>query len=196
MIKNRIGIFSGSFDPIHKGHIAFALQAIDRTKLDEIYFLPEVKSRYKSETSHISHRLAMLELAIKPYSKLKILELPDRQFTVAKTLPRLKQHFKHNDLLLIIGSDVLEHIESWPLAESLIEQIGLIIGVRNNHKINKEIFRLKPKELFFIDSKQPTISSSQIRRAVKKGKSAPGSLTAVDVYIKKHWLYSAIPKSS
>ena len=71
--KNRVGILSGSFDPVHKGHIAFAIDAMKQAKLDEVYFLPEVKPRRKPGVSHVSHRIAMLQIATRPYEKIKIL---------------------------------------------------------------------------------------------------------------------------
>ena len=81
---SKVGIFSGTFDPVHAGHIAFALEAMESAGLDKVYFLPESMPRRKSGVTHYAHRLAMLELALKPYNKLSILELPDKQFSVVK----------------------------------------------------------------------------------------------------------------
>ncbi|MEI8338988.1 MAG: adenylyltransferase/cytidyltransferase family protein, partial [bacterium] len=86
-MKNRIGIFSGSFDPVHEGHIEFALQAIKVAKLDYLYFLPDIEPRHKSDVTHVAHRLEMLNLAIKPHPSLRVLELPDKKFSIATTLP-------------------------------------------------------------------------------------------------------------
>ena len=68
MVK-RIGIFAGTFDPVHKGHISFALQAIEAAGLDEVVFLPEPRPRHKQSVTDQSHRIAMINLAIKAYPK-------------------------------------------------------------------------------------------------------------------------------
>src|SRR6185295_10705588 len=101
----RIGFFSGTFDPIHKGHIAFALQALEAAELDRVYFMPEAKPRRKEGMTHYGHRVAMLRLALRPHKNLKVLEVPDRQFSVQRTMPRLKTRFKNDQLFLLMGSD-------------------------------------------------------------------------------------------
>ena len=89
-MSKRIGIYAGAFDPVHKGHVSFALQAIELAGLDEVAFVPEPRPRNKAGVTHLSHRIAMLRLAVKGHPKLKILEVPDKQFLVATSLPRLR----------------------------------------------------------------------------------------------------------
>src|SRR5258708_5333861 len=132
MSNKKIGIFAGSFDPVHKGHIEFALAALKEAKLDKVYFLVEARPRYKTGITHLAHRLAMLKLAINSQKSLAILDFPDRQFSVAKTLPRLNHKFPSDELFLICGSDVLIHLPEWPLAISLLKRINLIIGIRQS----------------------------------------------------------------
>ena len=72
MSKVRIGIFAGTFDPVHAGHIAFALQAAEIAKLDEVVFIPERRPLSKSSTEHFGHRVAMIRQAIMPHSKLAL----------------------------------------------------------------------------------------------------------------------------
>src|SRR3954451_17379308 len=105
-MNQRIGIFAGSFDPIHKGHIAFALKAAESAELDEVYFLPEQRPRGKEGITHISHRLAMLELAARAHAKLGVIDLPDKQFWMSKAWPRLRQRFPGDKLFLLMGVDV------------------------------------------------------------------------------------------
>lgn len=195
MPSQRIGIFAGSFDPVHKGHVAFALAAIKSAKLEAVYFLPEVKPRRKAEISHISHRVVMLKLAVKPYPKLKVLELPDKQLWVSRTLPRLHKQFPNAELLLLIGSDYeLEHMPNWPNIEHLLQKMGLIIAARKT----APSFSLPgmPKELHLLKSPKPDVSSGQIRQAIRDNKKANGSVDAIDKYIKDNWLYSSMPSSN
>jgi nicotinate-nucleotide adenylyltransferase len=73
MANNRIGIYSGTFDPVHSGHISFALQSLKAAKLDKVYFLPERRPRNKQQVEHFGHRVAMLKRAIKPYPEFNVL---------------------------------------------------------------------------------------------------------------------------
>ena len=163
-MRERVGIFAGSFDPVHKGHIAFALQALKEANLSTVYFLPEPKPRRKTGVTHISHRVAMLERALRPHSALKTLELPDKEFSVTKTMPRLKQKLPDTELFLLIGADSeLEHLPNWPLAGQLLKNFGLIIAERSQdkEKIKTTIKSLPkpPRALYILKTSGPNISS-------------------------------------
>lgn len=199
--SRRIGFFSGTFDPIHKGHIAFALQALEAAELDTVYFMPEAKPRRKDGVTHYSHRVAMLKIALKPYKNLRAFEVPDKQFSVQKTMPRLKARFKGDELLLLIGSDAAMHMSNakeWPGAVDMLKSFGLIVGLRggvdekNVHKELKLIEDIVP-ELIIIRAKR-RVSSRDIRRAVQSGEHHEGLLRGITSYIKHNWLYSVIPK--
>src|SRR3990167_10676220 len=129
-MSQRIGIFSGVFDPVHTGYISFALESADKAKLDEVYFLIESQPRRKQDVTHQAHRLAMLKLALASHTKLKTLEMPDKQMSVAKTLPRLKQRFSNSKLVYLAGADMLEHMPDWPLIDRMLEQMDLVIGTK------------------------------------------------------------------
>src|SRR6185436_19512858 len=126
----RVGIFAGSFDPVHKGHISFALQAIEAAKLDRVVFVPDPLPRRKPAITHIAHRTAMLKLGLTGHTKLGLLELPDKHFTVASSLPRLNKAFPGDELLLLTGTDVLEHISIWPLVTTMLSRVGLVVAAR------------------------------------------------------------------
>src|SRR4051812_5853101 len=90
----RIGIYAGTFDPVHAGHMSFALHARQMAGLDEVYFLPERTPRHKPQAEHYGHRVGMLRRAIRPYNNLAVLELVDKHFTVQRTMLGLRQVFK------------------------------------------------------------------------------------------------------
>ncbi len=196
----RVGIFSGVFDPVHKGHISFALTALREAKLDSVYFLVEAKPHRKTGVSHVAHRIAMAKLATAPYPKLRVLELPDKQFTVAKTLPRLNKIFSGSQLHFLCGSDMLRHMPDWLHVDRLLKQAGLVVGVRepDDQKIaQKLISRLpcSPVTITVINSPEPGVSSGQIREAIKNHKTAKGLLPSTQKYAGKHWLYE-LPSGS
>jgi len=109
-MKKHVGIFSGSFDPVHEGHLAFALEAAREADLERIYFLPETRPPRKGDITDVAHRVAMLHLATKHYPQLGVLEQPDEQFSVADTLPRLEQNFAGSQIFFLMGLEVLAYL--------------------------------------------------------------------------------------
>jgi len=192
----RVGILAGTFDPVHKGHVSFALQAAEAAGLDEVAFLPEIKPRGKLSVTHVSHRIAMLRLAIAGHPSLTLLELPDKQFTTGKSLPRLRGAYPDDRLLMLIGTDVLEHISVWPLARTLLESTGLIVAVRGQkdeahaHKLIANL-PVQPPETHVIVSHFKSVSSRHIREAFQTGKPPEGELATIRRYIGDNWLYQS-----
>jgi len=200
-MNKRIGIFSGVFDPVHIGHVSFALEAAKQARLDEVYFLVEAVPRRKTGVTHLGHRTAMIKLAVEPYPKLKLLDLPDKQFSVAKTLPRLRQRFPDDSLIYLTGSDMLEYMPKWQLIDRLLSQMGLIVGLRGSKDIKQAQNYMKdlpvqPVELRIINGPNPKTSSQQIRDAIMKGNKVSGLPVSEQDYIKTNWLYAAPSSSS
>lgn len=166
-------------------------------RLDEVYFLVEAIPRRKEGVTHIAHRLAMAKLATSPYPKLHILELPEKQFSVAKTLPRLKQRFAEDKLFFICGSDMIDHMPEWNLIDRMLAELRLVVALRDSESQDS----LKPKlsklsiqsqTTVIIDSPSSDVSSKKIRIALRQNKKAKGLLPSTVKYIKQHWLYSAV----
>ncbi|MDB5167062.1 MAG: Cytidyltransferase-related protein [Candidatus Saccharibacteria bacterium] len=137
-VKRHIGIYSGTFDPVHKGHISFALEAIKNRNLDEVVFLPERRPREKSSVSDISHRITTLKQAIHTIPKLSVVRLSSEQFTTKDTLPELKTMFPDASFTLLLGSDVVRTFTyRWQDLDILLSSVTLAIGMRNNEKANE-----------------------------------------------------------
>jgi len=199
-MNKRIGIYSGSFDPVHAGHIAFALQAIEQAKLDKIYFLPERRPRYKQGVEHFGHRVAMLRRASKPHAKLEVLELEDVSFTMERTLPKLQKRFQGNQLVFLFGSDVVQQLPAWPKADNLLKGSELIVGVRKGsmlEHVQQDIagWPTQPRRLYLFESYAPDISSGKIREALRSRKYVRGLLTSVARYANRNWLYISFKNS-
>ena len=119
--RNRIIIFSGVFDPIHKGHIAAAEKASGWFGR-KVIFLPEPVPTHKKEASLFKDRLKMLELAINNNTKFLVLESPIDQHRIPETLNWLKNKFgNRQNFGLLIGSDVAYYINAWENVEKLAE---------------------------------------------------------------------------
>ena len=179
-----IGIFAGSFDPIHQGHLAFALSAATVCGLDKVYFLPEAEPRHKPLPTPIKDRLALLKLALKPHKTLVALDLGDMQFNVKQSLPKLQKRFAGTKLYLLIGSDVEPTIKKWLGAVKLLKSMELICGHRQ--VAAKAPSKNKPKTIYtnFAD-----INSSVIRRELTRGNLPHGLPPELHGYIQKHSLY-------
>jgi nicotinate-nucleotide adenylyltransferase len=192
--KQRVGIFAGSFDPVHQGHVAFAVEAAREAELERVYFLPETRPPRKGDITDVAHRLAMLHLAITPYPQLAVLEQPNEQLSVATTLPRLEQHFAGSQIFVLLGLDVLEDLPSWPSAEQLVTRCGLVVAPRreSRQRVEELVATLArpPRALYVIETPHRAVSSTDIRSAMATGTPRVGSLPSVDAYIKEHHLYS------
>jgi nicotinate-nucleotide adenylyltransferase len=194
----RIGIYAGTFDPVHSGHVAFALQALQAAKLDEVYFLPERQPRAKRQVEHFGHRVGMLERALRPHPRLHVLEMVDVNFSVRRTLPRLRQRFPEVRLVFLFGSDVVPGMAAWPHAGRLLEDTELVIAVRsrdNREELRKliEAWPQPPEAVTIFDSYAPSVSSRLVREALRRGdQDVPGLLSSVERYSDRHWLYVSL----
>jgi nicotinate-nucleotide adenylyltransferase len=194
---SRIGIYAGTFDPVHSGHIAFALQALQATQLDKIYFLPERQPRAKPSSTHFGHRVAMLKRALAPHKQFEILELVDVNFSVQRTLPELKRQFEGSELVFLFGSDVVAQLADWPNAERLMREGEMVIGLRNQDDRTSlhatiETWPAQPKVVNILASYAPEVSSGKVRSALRRRQVAKGMLTSVERYSNHHWLYVSL----
>jgi len=193
----RIGIYAGTFDPVHVGHVTFALQCLQAAKLDELYFLPERRPRAKQQVEHYGHRVAMLKKALKPYPQFDVMDLVDVNFSIERTLPFLKSKFEGDELIFLFGSDIIESVANWPNADRLLKNGEFVIGLRSQndrediHKI-VENWPQTPKSVTIFDSFAPSVSSGKVRDALRERKSAEGLLKSVERYSNNNWLYVSL----
>lgn len=117
----KIGIFAGAFDPIHDGHLEAARSVLGNLGLDAVYFMVEPKPWGEKQPIPIAHRRKMVDIAVIDDVRLRQLELPDDQFSLEVTLPRIENKFPDSELYFIFGADVFMKInaEQWPGLERL-----------------------------------------------------------------------------
>ncbi len=193
----RVGIYAGTFDPVHAGHITFALQAIQAAQLDVVYFLPERRPRDKSQVEHFAHRVAMLKRAAQPHPQFEVLELVDVSFSVERTLPFLQAQFPQSQLVFLFGSDVAAQLDTWPHADRLLRSTELVVGLRaqDDHDRMRQIIEgwsVQPKMLTMFASYAPDVSSGRVRQALRQREATPGLLTSVERYSDHNWLYVSL----
>lgn len=128
----QVGIYSGAFDPVHQGHISFALGALEACGLDQIVFLPEHSPRGKNNVSHIDERISLLRDSLQD-ERLSVARLVTQRFTVKDTLPEIQSMFMDTKLTLLVGSDVVRTFTyRWEGLETLLSQVSLAIGMRSD----------------------------------------------------------------
>jgi nicotinate-nucleotide adenylyltransferase len=143
-----IGLFGGTFDPVHRGHLALALEAMQLCKLHKIYFVPANVPPHKlrQPLASFSHRFAMLALATAAEKAFvpSLLEAPEEGSTRNKekpnytidTIRRLKESFKNSDrLFLLIGMDAFAEIGKWHQADALFRECEFIVAARPGYSL-------------------------------------------------------------
>jgi nicotinate-nucleotide adenylyltransferase len=197
MNRQRIGIYSGTFNPVHSGHLAFALQAIQTAELDKIYFMPERRPRHKQHVEHYGHRVAMIRRALKPHPKLEVLETDDVSFTVNRTHHRLGERFKDAQLVYLIGSDVARHIGTWDNSPKLLLTSELVIGIRASDTIGSvqsciATLPIAYNRVHVLDSSAAHVSSKAVRQGLREHRYVAGLLSSVAHYSNNNWLYVSL----
>jgi nicotinate-nucleotide adenylyltransferase len=198
--KTRIGIYAGVFNPVHSGHISFALQARDAAKLDEIYFLPERMPRNKPNAEHYGHRVAMLQRAVKPYGDLSVIEVVDKHLTVHRTLPQLNRVFSSNcQLVFLMGADAFLNVTDWPGINRVVGGVEFVVSVRSQQELSfvlqaSQLLGLPSRSLVIVDSIQPDVFGTHVRHAIRLNVPVPGLLPSVHRYARQEWLYAELPK--
>lgn len=197
MNTRRIGIYAGTFDPVHSGHISFALQALHEANLGEVYFLPERKPRFKPGAEHYGHRVAMLRRAVQPHTQLSIAEVVDKQFTVKRTFLHLKQTFSDGSLVFLMGADVFVRLHEWQEADQFVQNSEFIVAVRSKDELKAvlatiQYLHIPSKSITILDSLRPDVTSTQMRYAIRQNKYMEGLLVSVAKYARREWLYVSV----
>lgn len=189
-MQRRIGIYPGTFDPVHAGHIAFAEQAREVNVLDEIVLLPERSPRYKPDTTDITHRIALARAATRAHSYLRVESLRSEQFSVTQTLPELRALFGDAQLTLLLGSDVARTLGSWDGISQLLEEVSLVIGMRTGDDADELADLITTLDarvnVSFIRTAHEHVASSTIRNDRTLHASLHQDVCA---YIEQHGLY-------
>jgi len=192
MNVKKIGIFGGSFDPVHNGHLKLAVLAQKQFNLNSVIFVPAKLAPHKQESfATIKDRLAMLKLALKPYKNFKIssFELNQKGTTYTyQTLAHFKKLFTHKELFFLLGSDSLSELIFWKNSGEIVSQCHILAAKRG--KLNYKIPDFAKNSVLFLKNTIPNISSTQIRDIVKENKSIRTLVPPkVVLYIKRNKIY-------
>lgn len=188
--KRQIGLYFGTFNPVHIGHVIIANHLVEYSALDEIWFVVTPMSPHKTEDRILDNidRYDMVKMAIADYEKLQVSDiefhLPKPNYTVT-TLIHLEERHPNTQFSLIMGEDNLKSLHRWRNFETLIANYTILVypriaGGEIDENIEKQVLRVPQPQGFkevkvniqFVDN-APIIelSSSFIRQAIKEEKN-------------------------
>lgn len=193
----RIGIFGGTFDPIHHGHLIMASLVLEEYDLDKLVFMPAGNPVLKEGASPFEVRLDMVKLAIEGQDKMGYTRIEDRDRVsyTYHTIRDLKDGAKEDHkYFLIMGADSFESIDKWYKYQDLLREIEIIVVDRHGSGDLKEIKnRYKDFALGINILEGPIIeiSSTQIRQRSKEARSIRYLTTErVCYYIERQGIYT------
>ena len=163
-----VGIFGGTFDPIHTGHLITAQAVRELRKLDKIIFIPAYISPHKTDIPTLSprHRLEMVKLAIKNISYFNFSDIEIKAANTSYTIETLKVlKEKHTKIELIIGYDNILNFSTWKDPDEILKLAKLVVLNRKLSTEPKEMDRFYSSAIF-VDTPTIEISSSEIRERV------------------------------
>lgn len=189
--KLRTGIFGGSFNPIHIGHLALANYLCENDYIDELWFLVSPQNPFKQNEKLLDDktRLRMVNAAVRGYGRFYVSDfefsLPKPSYTI-NTLNKLSETYTDRDFYLIIGADNWAAFDRWKSPEEIISKHHVLVYPR----LGYDIPEMLPQNVRAVDSPLIEVSSTFIRESISQGKDVRYFLhPAVYEIIEKESLY-------
>jgi len=192
----KVGLYFGSFNPVHIGHLVIANHLANNSDLDQIWLVVSPQNPHKKKSSLLAdhHRLALVKVAVEDNPKLRAsdieFKLPQPSYTV-NTLAYLKEEYPNNSFTLIMGEDNLRSLHKWKNYEQILKNHEIVVYPRvltiqelekikageDISKTSSNIDIQKENITVLEDTPIMKISSSFIRKAIKENKSVKYLLT-------------------
>lgn len=190
-----IGIYGGSFNPIHRGHTQLAAAIIGQNLVDELWLLVSPLNPLKeSESESIAaydHRLRMAQLATESMPRVRVSDFESRlplPSYMVNTLAKLSEAYPQHTFKLVIGADNWRNFSRWYHYEEILAAYGILMYRRPGYDIEEAQL---PSSVSVVDTDLYDVSSTQIRQALQRGDSTAEWLDhKVSDYIREHRLYA------
>lgn len=195
----RVGLFGGSFNPVHLGHTALAAYICEQGLVDEVWLMvsPQNPLKRNLELLDENRRLEMVRLATAPYPTLRACDfefhLPRPSYTY-HTLEALRRSYPDHEFALIIGEDNWLHFDRWYRSSDILNETPIIVYPRGEDTTLTTTDTGAPEQapgIRFVQSPLLPYSSTEVREAIGRGDDASGMLHPdVAAYIEKNSLYA------
>jgi nicotinate-nucleotide adenylyltransferase len=187
----RLGIYGGTFDPVHHGHLLLARDALEQLRFDAVLFVPASRSPFKAHQAHATdaQRLAMLKLALKHEARFWLsrceVDRPAPSYAYDTAL-EIQEGFPHADLFWLIGADQLAGLSQWHRSNDLRRLVTFTLLPRSG----SDAPAMPETVLSLPRPRRVDISASEIRHRVKSRLPIDHLVPApIAAYIKRHGLY-------
>jgi nicotinate-nucleotide adenylyltransferase len=191
-VSIRTGIFGGSFNPVHNGHIALAKQLLELAELDEVWFMvsPQNPLKHEDELLDDGLRLQMVQLALAGEPRLKACDyefgLPRPSYTW-NTLQAMERDYPEHSFTLLIGGDNWEHFGRWYRHEDIVRRYPIVVYPRSGSPLDPSTL---PQGVRLVTTQLIDLSSTGIRRMIADGQPITEKVpAAVADYIARRHLY-------
>ena len=168
----KIGLYFGSFNPVHSGHLIIANHILNETEIEKIWFVVSPQNPLKSESALLNeyHRLYLVRVATENDTRIRASDiefgLPRPSYTV-NTLAYLSEKFPENKFCMIMGSDSFQNLHKWKNYEVIINNYDLYVYRRPGFEINNHY----NARLYIVDAPLLQLSATYIRKCIAEGKS-------------------------
>ncbi len=169
----KIGLYFGSFNPVHYGHLIIASYVANNTDCKQIWFVVTPQNPLKTQSSLLneSHRKHLIDLSIEGDDRLRTsnieFKLPKPSYTI-DTLTHLADQYPQHSFSIIMGSDAITNIQRWKNWETLLKNYQVIIYERPGFPVDKELYRYN---IVLLKAPLLQISSTLIRQMIKANQS-------------------------
>ncbi len=176
----KIAVYSGSFNPLHIGHLAIMKHVTEKAGFDYVYLIISPKSPFKSDIDGSTGRQryeAAVE-AVRRHPELRVwvddieLSMPEPHYTI-RTLDALREREPENEFTLIVGADNLDCLDRWRNGDRILREYGVAVFPRTGFNLNIIKERLLSQDpsykIILLNAEMVNISSTEIRRAIAAG---------------------------
>ena len=193
----RLGIFGGTFDPVHYGHLICADQLSEALGLDLVVFMPCNRSPRKPgyRPAPARHRLEMVKLALRPAPSFVVSDIETRRGGASYTVDTVRQirtlYGGHVDLWLLMGMDAYLDVLSWKEPDAIFQECSLGVACRPGYR-GEQLPGVAQGKTRFVEITSVDISSTAVRGRLRQGRTVKFLLPeVVEAYIRRHRLYGS-----
>ena len=187
--SKKVGIFGGSFNPIHTGHIALAKSLCEKAGLDEVWFMVSPMNPFKKTATDLLDDHLRLEMVEKALEKEPQLKACDYEFHLPKpsytwhTLQAISLEFTDIEFTLLIGGDNWAAFDKWYHHEDILAHYPIVVYPRQGSSVGKV-----PEGVTIVETPLLNISSTEIRQRIKEGKSIKGMVPeSIEELVKRNY---------